>query len=90
VGLWLFGGSGGKSETYQHTHRARTARISLEYLRVRIDRPWLLQDVFGYRFWTWKRSHGYGLVSDGGSLSANPPVRPQARAALHSCWPACS
>lgn len=76
-GLWSFGGSGGHSETYQHDHSEATdLSADLEYLRVRISRPWLAKDVFTDRFWTWLASHGFVYLSDGGNLSANPPVRP--------------
>ena len=76
-GLWSFGGSGGHSETYQHDHSAVTnLSADLEYLRVRISRPWLQKDVFSYRFWTWLKTHGFVYLSDGGNPSATPPVRP--------------
>ena len=39
-------------------------------------RPWLLTDVFTYKFWTWSKTHGFTYLSDGGNLSATPPVRP--------------
>jgi hypothetical protein len=76
-GLWSFGGSGGHSETYQHSHTEATEMTAdLEYLRVRISRPWLDKDVFSFRFWTWLKTHGFVYLSDGGNISANPPVRP--------------
>ena len=76
-GLWSFGGNGGHSETYQHDHsQATELKADFEYLRVRILRPWLLPDVFTYKFWTWSKTHGFTYLSDGGSLNANPPVRP--------------
>src|SRR5713226_7836216 len=76
-GLWSFGGSGGHSETYQHDHSEVTdLAADLEYLCVKIVRPWLLTDVFTYKFWTWSKTHGFVYISDGGNLLANPPVRP--------------
>jgi hypothetical protein len=74
-GMFSFGGSGGHSETYQHDHTdATTLRAEFEYLRVKIARPWLVPDVFGYRFWTWSSSFAsstsYPLLSDG----AMPPT----------------
>jgi hypothetical protein len=77
VGLWSFGGSGGHSETYQHQHSEVTnVSVDLEYLRVKIARPWLDTDVFTYRYWTWLKTHGFIYLSDGGDLSASPPVAP--------------
>jgi hypothetical protein len=77
LGLWHFGGQGGHSETYSHDHSEFTELAAdLEYLRVRIMRPWLLPDVFGFRFWTWAKTHGFKFISDGGNLAASPPVRP--------------
>ena len=76
-GLWSFGGGGGHSETYNHNHSTATKLVAdLEYLRVKISRPWLVSDVFTDRFWTWLASHGFSYLSDGGISSANPPVRP--------------
>jgi hypothetical protein len=76
-GLWSFGGNGGHSETYNHDHSEITnLSADLEYLRVKIMRPWVLTDVFTYRFWTWSKTHGFVYISDGGNLLANPPVRP--------------
>jgi hypothetical protein len=45
-------------------------------MRVRIDRRWLKSDIFGYRFWWWKKVFGYRLLSDGGNLNVTPPQRP--------------
>jgi hypothetical protein len=72
-GMFSFGGSGGHSETYSHDHTEATVlEAELEYLRVKIARPWLVPDVFGYRFWTWQKTHGFSYLSDG----ATPPVEP--------------
>jgi hypothetical protein len=72
-GFFSFGGSGGHSETYSHDHtEATTLKAELEYLRVKIARPWLVADVFGYRFWTWQKTHGFSYLSDG----AMPPTEP--------------
>lgn len=84
-GLWSFGGSGGQSQTYQHDHsEATNISADLEYLRVRISRPWLSKDVFTERFWTWLKTHGFVYLSDGGNLSANPPVRPIGQLPLYT------
>lgn len=76
-GLWHFGGRGGRSETYRHTTSQVTeVNIEFDVLRVRIQRPWLHTDIFNYRFWTWRDTHGWLQISDGGKLNQNPPVRP--------------
>lgn len=77
-GLWSFGGGAGGSTNYQHTDSDTSSlNISLEYLRVRIDRSsWLVSDVFSYRFWQFNKEHGQTLLSDGGNLNVVPPVRP--------------
>lgn len=77
-GLWSFGGGASGSTTYQHTESdTSNLSISLDYLRVRIDRSsWLTPDVFSYHFWQFNKSHGQRLLSDGGNLDVVPPIRP--------------
>jgi hypothetical protein len=76
-GLFSFGASASGSSSYQHSHSdVTTVSLAFDYMRVRIARPWLNSDVFNYRFWWWKKVFGYRLLSDGGNLGANPPVRP--------------
>ncbi len=79
-GLWSFGG-GASGSTQYHQQQSNVSSVSLkfDYLRVRIDRRWLVEDVFGYKFWTWNKNFGKTFVSDGGNLSVNPPVRPIGR-----------
>lgn len=79
-GLWSFGGGAGGSTQY-HQQQSNVSAVSLkfEYLRVRIDRRWLFDDVFGYKFWTWKKDFSKTYVSDGGNLFVNPPIRPIGR-----------
>ena len=77
-GLWSWGGGTSGSSEYKHEHsEATTVDLKFDYLRVRIRRPWLDQNVFGHRFWTWKRDFGCSRrVSNGGNLAVNPPERP--------------
>lgn len=74
-GLWSARASG--STSYQHRESdASEIQVKFDYLRVRILRPWLVPDVFNYRFWTWKNPPGFRTLSDGGMLNRTPPVRP--------------
>jgi len=76
-GLWSFGASASRSTQYNHTDSdASHVDLSFDFLRVRIQRPWFSPDVLGYRWWTWKKSHGPAVFSDGGDVAANPPIRP--------------
>jgi hypothetical protein len=79
-GLFSFGGGASGSSNYQY-RQSSVSQVSLkfDYLRVRIFRPWLVPDVFGYKFWTWKKTFGGQMVSDGGNLAVTPPVRPVGR-----------
>lgn len=79
-GLWSFGGGASGSTNLERTQsEVSTVHLSFDYLRVRIQRPWMKSDVFGYRFWTWKNTFGGTLLSDGGNLFATPPIRPVGR-----------
>ena len=79
-GLWSWGGGASGSTNYQHQQSSvSTVSLKFDYLRVRIFRPWLVEDVFGYRFWQWRRPFCDGPISDGGNLGINPPVRPIGR-----------
>jgi hypothetical protein len=76
-GLWSFGASAGGSSQYQYDQSdASTIDVKFDYLRVRIDRSYMVPDVFGYKFWTWNKQFGFVYLSDGGNLAADPPVRP--------------
>lgn len=76
-GLWSFSAGGGGGSSYSHsTSDVATVSIKFDYLRVRIDRRWLESSIFNYRWWWWKAQFGYKLLSDGGNLSAVPPIRP--------------
>jgi hypothetical protein len=79
-GLFSFGGGSSGSTNYQY-QQSSVSNVSLkfDYLRVRIIRQWMVQDVFGYKFWTWKKVFGGQMVSDGGNLAVTPPVRPIGR-----------
>jgi hypothetical protein len=80
LGLFSFGGGSSGSSNYQYQQSSvSSVSLKFDYLRVRIIRPWLVQDVFGYKFWTWKKVFGGQMVSDGGNLAINPPVRPIGR-----------
>jgi len=76
-GLWSFGGGASGGSAHEHRRSdVSDVEIEFEYLRVRINRPWLASDVFAQRFWTWKNTHGFATISDGGNLQASVPVRP--------------
>lgn len=76
-GLFSFGGGASGSSSYHHTHSdVTTVSVAFDYMRIRIVRPWLNSNIFNYRFWWWKKVFGYRLLSDGGNLAANPPIRP--------------
>lgn len=76
-GLFSIGGGASGSSSYSHSESdVQTVHIKFDYLRVRIDRPWFRSDIFGYRWWWWKAALGYRLLSDGGNLTATPPIRP--------------
>jgi|GEM_PF-2022068 len=79
-GLWSWGGGTSGSTNFEHKESdISTVSLKFDYLRVRIFRPWLVEDVFGYKFWTWKTDFGGQLLSDGGNLAIDPPVRPIGR-----------
>jgi hypothetical protein len=79
-GLWSFGGGASGSTTFtQSNSDVSNVSVKFDYLRVRIERPWLTEDVFTYKFWTWKKDFGKQYISDGGNLSATPPLRPIGR-----------
>jgi len=70
-------GTGGSSEYKRTSSDVTDVTVKFEYARIRISRPWLIPDAFGYQFWTWKKTYGrFRYLSDGGILSANPPIRP--------------
>lgn len=77
-GLWSARASAGGSSTYTREIADTTAiTVKFSYLRVRIHRPWMVEDVFAHRFWTWKKGTGLGpYLSDGGNLQVDPPIRP--------------
>ena len=76
-GLWKIGGSAGGSSTDIHEASEDTdIELKFEYLRVRVLRPWLIPDVFRYRFWTYKSAFGYRLVSEGYVPGTTTPIGP--------------
>ena len=81
-GLWSWGGGTSGGTSYKHKTASNSqVHLAFDYMRVRVMRPWLLPDVFGYPFWTWKAAYGgqASILSDGGNLFSNPPVRPIGR-----------
>lgn len=80
-GLISFGGGAGGSSNYEYERTSASAvTLKFDYLRVRILRPWLVEDVLGYKFWTWKKQFGCDqVISDGGNLGITPPIRPIGR-----------
>lgn len=77
-GLWSARAGGGGSTTYtREVSDVTLIVVKFEYIRVRIVRPWMVEDVFASRFWTWKKGSGMGpYLSNGGNLAITPPVRP--------------
>lgn len=76
-GLFSAKVSAGGSSHYEHsTCEASTFSLKFDYLRVRIDRPWLDPTVFGYKFWTWKKVAGFRRISTGVNTGVIPPVAP--------------
>jgi hypothetical protein len=79
-GLWSFGGGASGSTDYRREQADESSvNLKFEYLRVRINRPWMIESVLGYRFWTWKKTVGHTAISDGGNLNVDPPLRPIGR-----------
>src|SRR5262249_10368586 len=65
-GLFSFGGGAGGSSDYRYRQSsASSVSLKFDYLRVKISRPWLVEDIFGYKFWTWKKVFGGQMISDG-------------------------
>jgi hypothetical protein len=76
-GLWSAGGGASGNKTYVHDKTsASTIQIKFEYITVRILRDWLNESLLQERFWTWNKQFGGSLLSDGGNINADPPVRP--------------
>jgi hypothetical protein len=79
-GLWSFGGGASGSKNFQQTTSdVSSVSLKFDYLRVKIQRTWLTEDVFGYKFWTWNKQFSKEFISDGGNLNVNPPIRPIGR-----------
>jgi hypothetical protein len=77
-GIWHAGGgaSGSNTEKYENSENI-DIELKFEYLRVRILRPWLVSDVFKYRFWTFKKAFGFRLISEGFTPGSSYPLGPQ-------------
>ena len=86
-GMWSFGGgaSGGSTAIYRASEQS-SVQVRFKYMRTRIIRPWLDTNLFRQRFWTWKNTHGYDQISDGGDLTATPPKRPVGRMPFIPMW----
>jgi hypothetical protein len=69
-------GTSGERTVTHDVSDVTTIECQMDYLRVRIQRPWLDPDIFSSQDWTWKRPTTWHLLSDGGSLAITPPVRP--------------
>ena len=72
VGLWSFNAGAAHSSTDEHTHsNIKVSNISMEVIRVTIDRPWLEGLIFRSRTWRWAPNSLLDgtLISDG----ATPP-----------------
>jgi hypothetical protein len=79
-GLWSAGGGASGSSKYERSESSvSTVSLKFQYLRVRVARPWMREDVFAYRHWTWREAADHRLISDGGNLAVTPPVRPIGR-----------
>jgi hypothetical protein len=77
-GLWSVGGSYSRStQEQQHQSNVTDLSIQLDLLRVNIRRPWLYQDLFGRRYWGWRKVHENLLITDGGHLPGDRPLGPR-------------
>ena len=70
-----FGASGEKIVTHDLSD-VTTINVTFEYIRVRVQRPWLETDIFASRSWTWKAPTAWHWLSTGGNLQAPQPERP--------------
>lgn len=69
------GANGQKTVSHEESD-ITTINVVFDYMRVRINRDWLDQNVFNYKFWTWVKSVQTGLLSDGGDFGSTPPKVP--------------
>lgn len=77
-GLWHAGGGAGGSNTEKYENSENIdIELKFEYLRVKILRPWLIPDVFKYRFWTYKKAFGFRPISEGYIPGSTSPLGPQ-------------
>lgn len=76
-GLWSFGGGASGNSQYRHDKSSATIiKLTFDYIIVSILRPWIKETLLQERFWTWNRQFGGSLISDGGNLGLDQPVRP--------------
>lgn len=77
-GIWRAAGSlnGQNIEKYA-TSENIDIELKFEYLRVKIIRPWLIADVFNYRFWTYRKAFGFRQISEGYRSGSASPLGPQ-------------
>lgn len=76
-GLFSFGaGASGGSSVKHDKSETGSVSVRFEYSRIRIIRPWMNENIFGYRWWWWRKQFGYKLYSDGGNLNIPKPDRP--------------
>lgn len=79
-GLWSAGGGASGSSRYEHEKTSATSiSLKFDYAHIQIIRPWMRESLLQDRFWTWNKGFGGSLISDGGNITANPPIRPIGR-----------
>lgn len=70
------GANGEKIENYEKSENT-DIELKFEYLRVRILRPWLVPDLFLYRFWAYKKAFGHRVISSGYTPGSNEALGPK-------------
>lgn len=77
-GVWRVGGAADGSSTEKYENSEDTdIELKFEYMRVAVRRPWLISDIFMYRFWTYNTAFGFRAVSEGFDPGAMPPLGPK-------------
>lgn len=69
-------GANGEKTVKHDVSDVTTIDVTFDYLRVRIQRPWLESDIFSIQDWTWIEPNTWRYLSDGGNLYIDPPIRP--------------
>lgn len=70
------GASGSHVEEYEKSENT-DIELKFEFMRVRVYRPWLVPDLFDYRYWTYKKEFGYREISSGFNPGSTEPIGPR-------------